>query len=119
MDIPSLPRASSSSSSTPARPRKRIARPGQWKRNEAKAKRARGEWYTSATTGKEIGAARQGPPCTCQRKCFEKFSADDEYSTVSGVLVRRTCKTHISTGSSGLGRLSGADHVLEEGVPEP
>ena len=77
MDVPSLPGASSSSSSTPARPRKRMPRPGQWKRNEAKAKRARGESYTSATTGKDIGAAQQGPPCTCQRKCFEKFSADE------------------------------------------
>ena len=77
MDVPSLPGASSTSSSTPARPRKRIARPGQWKRNEAKAKRARGESYASATTGQEVEAAQQGSPCTCQRKCFEKFSADE------------------------------------------
>ena len=78
MDIPQVPGASSSSStSTPIRPRKRKARPETWKRTEAKAKRSRGESYISPTTGKTIEAAKQGPPCSCKRKCFEKFTQEE------------------------------------------
>ena len=73
-DIPHLPTGSSSSSATPLRPRKRKRRPETWKRNVAKVKRAKGEEYISPTTGKVIEGAKQGPPCTCQRKCFERFS---------------------------------------------
>ena len=73
-DIPHLPTGSSSSSTTPLRPRKRKRRPETWKRNVAKVKRAKGEEYISPTTGKLIEGAKQGLPCTCQRKCFERFS---------------------------------------------
>ena len=69
-----LPRHSSSSSSTPARPRKRPRKPELWKRNEAKAKRAKGEAYVSQTTGRVVQAAKPGPPCSCRRKCFSKFT---------------------------------------------
>ena len=75
---PSLPgMSSSSSSSTPARPKKRLLRPEAWKRNVARAKRARGETYTSPSSGKEVAAAEQGPPCKCSRKCYEKFSKEE------------------------------------------
>ena len=73
-DIPHLPTGSSSSSATPLRPRKRKRRLETWKRNVAKVKRAKGEECISPTTGKVIEGAKQGPPCTCQRKCFERFS---------------------------------------------
>ena len=72
MDIPLLT-ISSSSSTTPLRPRKRKMCPDAWKKNLAKAKCARGEEYVSSSSGKKVEAAKQGPPCLCKQKCFEKF----------------------------------------------
>ena len=72
--IPLLPTASSSSSSTPVRPKKRRRHPESWKRNLTKAKRAKGEEYVSPATGKTVEAVKQGPPCTCKRKCYGKFT---------------------------------------------
>lgn len=69
--------SSTSSGSTPVRPRKRKARPEAWKVSAAKAKRARGESYTSPSTGEVVEAAKQGPPCRCKRKCFDKFSSEE------------------------------------------
>ena len=78
MDIPQVPGASSSSStSTPIQPRKFITGPETWKGAEAKAKRSRGESYISPTTGKTVEAAKQGPPCSCKRKCFERFTQEE------------------------------------------
>ena len=78
MEIPGSNFATSSSSSTtPARPRKRLARPETWKRVDAKAKRARGQAYKSAVSGEDVAAVQQGPPCTCQRKCFGKFTEEE------------------------------------------
>ena len=59
---------SSSSSTTPLRPRKR--RPKTWKRNIARVKRAKGEEHNNIifpTTGKVVEGAKQGPPCTMVR----------------------------------------------------
>ena len=75
MDIPRIGN-SSSSSSTPIRPRKRKARPELWKRTVAKTKRAKGDTYTSPATGEVVEPRVQGPPCACKKKCYEKFSAE-------------------------------------------
>ena len=69
-----LPPQSSSSSSTPIRPRKRLRKPDLWKRNVAKAKRAKGEAYVS---GQVVEAAKPGPPCLCKRRCFSKFTEEE------------------------------------------
>ena len=45
---------SNGSSDTPKRPRKRPRRPENWKKNVAKAKRAKGEAYVSPSTGKHV-----------------------------------------------------------------
>ena len=47
-----------SSDTTPRRPRKRPRDPDPWKRAMAKAKRNRGEQYTSSTTGKVVEARK-------------------------------------------------------------
>ena len=55
MEIPGSNYATSSSStSMPARPRKRLARPGTWKRVDAKATRARGQAYKSTVSGEDV-----------------------------------------------------------------
>ena len=77
MDIPQIGASSSSSTSTPIRPRKRKARPETWKKAEAKTKRSRGESYISPATEKIVESAKQGPPCSCKKKCFEKFTPDE------------------------------------------
>ena len=68
-DIPRLPTVSSSSSTTPLRPRKRKRRPETWKRNIVRVKRAKGEEHNIIfpTTGKVVEGAKQGPPCTMVR----------------------------------------------------
>ena len=66
--------SSSTSSSTPAWPRKWKAHPDLWKRALAKTKWAKGESYTSPFFGVEVQAREQGPPCACKKKCFEKFT---------------------------------------------
>ena len=77
-DIFVLPQpASSSSGTTPARPRKRKRQPDQWKRNIMKSKRAKGEVYISPSTGKKIAAAEPGPPCKCKQRCYSKFTDDE------------------------------------------
>ena len=78
VDVFELPAQSSSSvSSTPARPRKRKRQPEMWKKNVAKAKRARGESYTSPSTGKVVESAKPGPPCKCKKLCYTKFTDDE------------------------------------------
>ena len=78
MDIPQVPGVSStSSSSTPVRPRKRKARPETWRRAVAKIKRARGDSFTSPTSGEVFEAAKQGPPCHCKRKCYDKYQPEE------------------------------------------
>lgn len=62
------------SSDTPRRPRKRPRRPENWRKNVAKAKRAKGEAYVSPTSGKLVPARKTGPACKCKRKCYEFFS---------------------------------------------
>ena len=71
-----------SSSDTPKRPRKRARRPDTWKREVAKAKRARGEEYVSPSTGKAVAARTTGPPCTCRLKCFERFSQREKQDMI-------------------------------------
>lgn len=65
------------SSDTPSRPRRRKRRPEAWKKNQAKAKHARGEAYVSPSTGKAVEARKTGPPCRCKRKCFDQFSGEE------------------------------------------
>ena len=76
MDIPDISQPSSSSSSTPARPRKRKPQPELWKRAVAKTKCARGASYTSPVSGEAVEARTQGPPCECKKKCFDKFTGE-------------------------------------------
>ena len=66
------------SSNTPRRPKKRLRKPGTWKRNAAKMKRAMGEEYQSPSTGKVVPARATGIPCRCQRKCFEKITDEEK-----------------------------------------
>ena len=42
--------------------------------NIAKAKRAKGEEYTSPFSGKCMPSRKIGDPCTCKKKCFLKFT---------------------------------------------
>ena len=71
------------SSDTPARPRKRPRRPDTWRQAVAKTKRAKGEQYTSPSTGAVIPARVTGPDCKCRRKCFERVS-ETERATILG-----------------------------------
>ena len=57
--------SSTNGSETPIRPRKRTRNPESWKKNVAKAKRAKGEECVSPTTGKTIPARKAGPACKC------------------------------------------------------
>ena len=68
----------SSSSSMPIRPHKRLRKPELWKRNVAKAKRAKGEAYVSHSTGQVVEAAHPGPPCSCKRRCFSQVHGGRE-----------------------------------------
>ena len=74
---------SNGSSDTPKRPRKRPRRPENWKKNVAKAKRAKGEAYVSPSTGKEVPARETGPACKCKRKCFYAFSDAERHDLLS------------------------------------
>ena len=67
-----------SSSDTPRRPRKRQRQPESWKRTVAKTKRAKGEEYTSPSTGKTVQARKTGPDCKCKRKCFQRFTESEK-----------------------------------------
>ena len=93
-----LPPQSSSSGSTPVRPRKRPRKPELWERNISKSKRAKGEAYLSQTTGRVVEAAKPGPPCSCRRQCFSKFTEEE--------------KTKIFSGFWGLGNKSVQDAYL-------
>ena len=63
------------SSDTPIRPRKRPRRTENWKKNVAKAKRAKGEAYVSPSTGSLVPAHKTGPACKCKsRKCYQAFN---------------------------------------------
>ena len=78
-----LPPQSSSSSTTPVRPRKRPRKPTLWKRNAAKSKRAKGESYVQSS-GQVVDAAKPGPPCTCKKNCFSKFTDEERGKIFSG-----------------------------------
>ena len=51
--------------------RRQQRNPEGWARNRAKVAKALGKSYTSSKTGKEMPAAKVGPPCKCQKKCFD------------------------------------------------
>ena len=70
----------SSGSETPKRPRKRPRRPETWARNQARAKRAKGEQYQSPSTGKVVHARKVGVACKCKRACFNLFTASERSS---------------------------------------
>ncbi|CAI8043115.1 hypothetical protein GBAR_LOCUS23922 [Geodia barretti] len=65
------------SSDTPVRPRKRQRRPETWKRAVAKSKRAKGEEYTSPSTGVTVLSRGTGPDCRCRRRCFDSVSQSE------------------------------------------
>jgi hypothetical protein len=69
---------SNGSDNTPKRPRKCPRHSEAWKRNVAKAKRAKGETYISPTTGKMVAARETGPACQCKRKCYDAFSSAEK-----------------------------------------
>ena len=69
-----------SSSDTPVRQRKRQRKPESWKRTVAKTKRARGQEYTSPSSGKTVPARRTGPDCKCKRRCFDQLSESERAS---------------------------------------
>lgn len=54
------------------RGRKRERNIGEWRQNEAKNKRNRGEEYVSRATGRHIPKRSVGPPC--RDGCFEKVT---------------------------------------------
>ena len=68
------------STDTPKRPRKRPRKPEMWTRAIAKAKRAKGEEYTSPSTGKTVLVRTTGPDCKCKRRCFERISENERAS---------------------------------------
>ena len=72
-----------SSDTTPRRPRKRPRNPDSWKRAVAKAKRNRGEQYTSPTTGKVVEARKTGPDCLCRRRCFDRVTEEERASIIT------------------------------------
>lgn len=64
------------SSNTPHR-RKWPRNPENWKKSVAKAKRAKGEEYTSPCTGMIVPARATGPNCHCKMGCFERVSTEE------------------------------------------
>ena len=68
------------SSDTQVRPRKRVRHPETWKRNMARAKRAKGEEYVSPSTGELVPARETAPACKCKRKCYDAFTEDERTS---------------------------------------
>ena len=78
MIIEQLPgNGSSSNGGTPRITRKRPRRPDTRQRNVKKAKRAKGEEYVSAS-GNVVPPRVTGPPCTCKRRCFSKFTDEQK-----------------------------------------
>lgn len=55
--------------------------------------------YKSHCSGKEVEAARQGPPCACKRKCFEKFRVKI-WQVLLGV-VRQECSPRVNSSEEG------------------
>lgn len=49
-----------------------------WKRNVQKVKRAKGESYTSITSGKMIPERKQGTDCECHKECLTKLSSGEK-----------------------------------------
>lgn len=47
----------------------------QWKKEQRKTKRGRGEVYTSVR-GSEVAPKQVGPPCSCNYKCYEVLGMD-------------------------------------------
>ena len=73
--------ASSSESDSSSDPglkasKNRSRNPKRWKRNIRKRAKAEGMRYIM-TSGKVQSPRKQGPPCSCPRKCFEQVSRDE------------------------------------------
>ena len=47
--------------------------------------RAKGEAYVSQSTGQVVEAAKPGPPCSCKRRCFSKFTEEERKSCFWGL----------------------------------
>ena len=58
------------------RGRKRTRNEEMWTRNIRKQKRNTGEQYVGRT-GKLVAKKKQGPPCKCLNKCFDRISDND------------------------------------------
>ena len=97
------------SSDTPHRPRKRIRHPESWKKNAAKAKRAKGEAYISPNTGKAVSGRTTGPDCHCTRNFSNEYRRRRRHDFLrpSMALQTKTCKMPICLGLSSLAVLKG------------
>lgn len=56
--------------------RKRKKNPKRWQRNVRKRARAEGTRY-KMTSGRIKSPRKQGPPCSCPKKCFEQVSKEE------------------------------------------
>lgn len=74
-EIPNEP----STSTGQSRPltRKRFRHTNEWQDNKNKKLKNSGKEYQSVRSKKVCQAKQVGAPCTCAKKCFEKFSQDD------------------------------------------
>ena len=79
---------------SPVKPRKRQRNVENWERNVKKAKKAKGEEHTSYK-GTLIPAWKIGPPCSCKRRCFEKFSDDEKGELSTSVKYKERNTTGI------------------------
>lgn len=68
----------STGSETPKLSRKRPRRPESWKKNVAKAKRAKGLECVSPSTGKTVSCRSTGASCTCKKLCFQRFTTEEQ-----------------------------------------
>ena len=62
--------------SSPSGVLKRKRNPEKWQINIAKRQRNLGQEYVSSNTGQRVAARAVGPPCTCQKKCFDNIGID-------------------------------------------
>ena len=69
---------STSPSSSPIKPKKRLRDESNWKKNVTKSKKAKGEEHLSHNSKRIISARKTGPPCGCKRQCFAKIDDDQK-----------------------------------------
>ncbi|CAL4095343.1 unnamed protein product [Meganyctiphanes norvegica] len=76
-DMANSERASSPDLSSPLKVTARPRQEHTWKKNIAKNKRNHGQEYKSPITGKVVPARQIGPPCSCNKKCYERVGEEN------------------------------------------